>query len=407
MPVSEDLSVAYHQQDTDYYCGAACAQMVLDSIGTGLLNQDDLYSDNHTHSTTESGWYSAPDGVLWTMNALKPPSPTFNSYFVLDALDHEDSISRCIVWTIHHYKVAPIAMVYGSQHWIVVRGYTASAAPSGFGDTSYTISGFVVNNPWPPTPSWYNPASAPPPPHGGTDGCGDGGNRGVADEHISYTTWQTDYMTGVPGGHWAGKFIAVCDPDPPPTRPGRFREVLMRPLPGDRLIETDVAIARANEGLRVHGLLDKDPYKLAVQAGQAGTPVLVQRLDRQDSFYSIIPITEPSGAVPLAIAVDARTGVYLQSAVRRGAQGSVFTLNNRRSASRLVVGRRLQLPEPLGRLLIRPEAVCHYPILVWKPCRESLSPFYPFHLFTVGGHPIYVRSDGVVFTSLHDGYQGI
>ena len=105
--------------------------MVLDSIGAGLLNQDDLYSDNHAHSTAESGWYSAPDGVLWTMNALKPPSPTFNSYFVLDALDHEDSISRCIVWTIHHYKVAPIAMVYGSQHWLVVRGYTASAAPRG------------------------------------------------------------------------------------------------------------------------------------------------------------------------------------------------------------------------------------------------------------------------------------
>jgi hypothetical protein len=114
MPVSEDLTVAYHQQDTDYYCGAACAQMVLDSIGAGLLNQDDLYNDNHAHSTAESGWYSAPDGVLWTMNALKPPSPTFNSYFVLDALDHEDSISRCIVWTIHHYKVAPIAMVYGA-----------------------------------------------------------------------------------------------------------------------------------------------------------------------------------------------------------------------------------------------------------------------------------------------------
>jgi hypothetical protein len=42
MPVSEDLSVAYHQQDTDYYCGAACAQMVLNSIGTDVLNQDDL-----------------------------------------------------------------------------------------------------------------------------------------------------------------------------------------------------------------------------------------------------------------------------------------------------------------------------------------------------------------------------
>ena len=57
MTVSENLSVPYHQQDTDYYCGAACAQMVLDSLGAGLLDQNQLYSDNHSHSTTEAGWY--------------------------------------------------------------------------------------------------------------------------------------------------------------------------------------------------------------------------------------------------------------------------------------------------------------------------------------------------------------
>ena len=42
MPITENLSVPYHQQDTDYYCGAACAQMVLHSLGTGLLDQDNL-----------------------------------------------------------------------------------------------------------------------------------------------------------------------------------------------------------------------------------------------------------------------------------------------------------------------------------------------------------------------------
>jgi predicted double-glycine peptidase len=47
MPVHEDLSVSYHQQDTDYYCGAACAQMVLDQIGAGLLDQNNLYNENH------------------------------------------------------------------------------------------------------------------------------------------------------------------------------------------------------------------------------------------------------------------------------------------------------------------------------------------------------------------------
>jgi len=177
-------------------------------------------------------------------------------------------------------------------------------------------------------------------------------NRGVADEHIAYTTWQTDYMTGDPGRHWAGKFIAVCDPDPPPTRPGRFREMLMPRLPGDRIIDPTVAVARANEGLQVHGLLDRDSYRAALQSGRPGTPILVQRLDRLDSFYSIVPITEPTGTTPLVIAVDARTGVYLQSAVRSAAQGNVFVLNDRNAASQLVIGRTLQLTEPLGRLLV-------------------------------------------------------
>ena len=35
MAVHEDLAVQYHQQDTDYYCGGASAQMVLAQIGAG------------------------------------------------------------------------------------------------------------------------------------------------------------------------------------------------------------------------------------------------------------------------------------------------------------------------------------------------------------------------------------
>ena len=74
MSVSTNLALAYHQQDTDYYCGAACAQMVLDSIGAGLLDQDDLYADNHSHSTIDSGvnWATAPDGLQWTLNDRRP-----------------------------------------------------------------------------------------------------------------------------------------------------------------------------------------------------------------------------------------------------------------------------------------------------------------------------------------------
>jgi hypothetical protein len=111
MPVHEDLTVQYHQQDTDYYCGAACAQMVLETIGAGLLDQVGLYADNHSHSTIEPSWYTGPDGLTWTMNDRRPPA--FGNPFVLFTLANEDSISRKIAWTIHHYQVAPVALVYG------------------------------------------------------------------------------------------------------------------------------------------------------------------------------------------------------------------------------------------------------------------------------------------------------
>jgi len=48
--VHEALTVPYHQQDTDVYCGTACAQMVLESIGAGLQAQErHLYRRKEPH----------------------------------------------------------------------------------------------------------------------------------------------------------------------------------------------------------------------------------------------------------------------------------------------------------------------------------------------------------------------
>jgi len=270
MAVHEDLAVQYHQQDTNYYCGGACAQMVLAEIGAGLLDQDDLYADNHAHSVLESGWYTGPDGLTWTLNDRRPAS--FTNSFVLFALANEDLISRKICWTIHHYGVAPVAMVYGWAHWIVVRGYEASAAPATVGDNTYAIAAFDVNNPWPPTPM-----PGPPPPHTAADVCGSGGVRGIADEHISYATWQADYMTGIPSGYWSGKFVAVCDPEPPGDTPGRQQPPKRQP--GDALITPAVASRRALAGLKEYRLAERERWAAALKGTDPATPVLVQRLD--------------------------------------------------------------------------------------------------------------------------------
>ena len=404
MAVHENLTVAYHQQDTDYYCGAACAQMVLDSIGTGILDQDDLYADNHSHGTLEPGWYTAPDGLQWTLNDRRPAG--FGGWFALYALGSEDAISRKLVWTIHHYHVAPVPLVFGWAHWITVRGFDASAAPTNSADTSYSITAFDVNNPWPPTPSFYTPALAPPPPHGAADGCGTGGNHGIANEHITYATWQADYMTGVPSGHWSGQFVAVCDPDPPPAQFGVRRPAEKRRR-GDVLLTRKAAVESANAGMEQYGLLKRKEWSSILKGTTPGEPMLVQRLDRLDSFYYIVPFETRQKAVAAAASVDARFGNYRQAvALPEGGAGIIKTPSTE-AVRELVMDRRLQLEEPLGRIKIRKEAFCLYPTLVWKPCRESLSPFYPFYMFTIGFHRIYVRIDGQVFTALHDNVRGI
>jgi len=407
MAVQEDLTVAYHQQDTNYYCGAACAQMVLDSIGAGLLDQDDLYADNHSHSTIEAGWYTAPDGLQWTLNDRRPAG--FGGWFALYALGSEDAISRKIVWTIHHYHVAPVPLVFGWAHWIVVRGFDASAAPANSADTSYSITAFDLNNPWPPTPSFYAPAMPPPPPpppHGAADGCGTGGNRGIANEHITYATWQADYMTGVPAGHWNGKFVAVCDPDPPPTELGMQRPTQKR-LRGDVLLTRKAALERASRGLEEYGLLKRKGWNSVLKGTTPGDPVLVQRLDRADTYYYIVPYETRQKTIAGAVSVDARFGDYRQAiALPEGGTGIMRTPSTE-VVRELILGRRVQFEEPLGRIRIRKEAFCLYPTLVWKPCLESLSPFYPFHMFTIGSRRIYVRIDGQIFTALHDNVRGI
>jgi hypothetical protein len=400
MPAELNLVVDYHQQDTNYYCGAACAQMVFDSIGAGLLEQHDLYADNHNHSTAESGWYSGPDGMQWTMNHRRPAG--FANYFALFELADAELISRKIVWTLHHYQVAPIALVYGSAHWIVVRGYQVNAAPSGSGDTSYMIEGFDINNPWPPVPR----LDGLPPPHSHSDGCGTGGDRGIANEHITYNTWLNTYMTGVPGGHWAGKFVAICDPEPPAARPTQAQDKHER-LSEDRLISADEAAQAAFKGFDQYKLAQRDHWKPALRGIKPSTPLLVHRLDRPNEYYYIVPLENKKQATTAVANVDALSGAYMQAAMLPDQSSNPFAALPREQLLKTLLGRRHELPEPLGYVRLYEGAFCLYPTLVWRPCRESLSPYYPFHMVSIGDHRLYIRIDGQVFNQLTTDQKGI
>jgi hypothetical protein len=409
MTVHENLAVDYHQQDTDVYCGVACAQMVLNSIGAGLLDQTHLFNDVRNHTSEPLSWYTPPDGLTWAMNDHRPVG--FTNPFVLFNLNTEDAISRKLAWTIHHYQVAPIALVLGGNHWIVVRGYEASAAPASSGDTDYTISAFEVNDPWPPVPSFYLPPPPPshpaPPPHSATDNCGTGGNRGVANEHIAYSTWKSTYMTAnVYGTLWYGDYVAVCDPDLPAKKVGNI-EAPVRPFSGEKIISVKEAIKCASKGLERFDLPNRKGFSEAFKEAQPTKPVLVQRLDRTDSFYYIVPYGQKEKMVNAAVAVDGRFGDYQQSIALPTGRSPILSGLDKNRVLDKIVGQKIRL-ECSREFIIREEAFSLYPALVWKPCLESLSPFSPFHMVTVGDERIYIRVvDGLRFTQLHTNIGGI
>jgi hypothetical protein len=374
--------------------------MVLAETGAGLLDQGTLETDNHNHSVIETGWATAPDGLQWTLDNCKPTACAND--FALFALNTKDAISRKIVWTIHHYRIAPVALVHGWNHWIVVRGYEASAAPANPDDTSYCITSFDVNDPAPALT-----CTPPPPPHLVGDGCGTGGTRGIADQHVAYSTWQSDYMTGVPAKHWNGKFVAVCDSDPSPVRIGKQSPAPKR-MSGDRILTPDEAAACALAGLEQYGLREREPWKRSLAKTTPGTPILVQRLDRLDSFYYIVPMQVSRKVVPVLVCVDGRFGNYLQAGrIPDRGGNALHDLNfDPKVALELIRGHSINLGRK-GRLTVRKEAFALYPTLVWRPCRESLSPYVPFFMISVGSTRIYLRVDGQVVTRLHIHDRGI
>jgi hypothetical protein len=212
-------------------------------------------------------------------------------------------------------------------------------------------------------------------------------------------------MTGIPIGYWSGKFVAVCDPEPPGDTPGPARPPKREP--GERLISPAVAARRALAGVKEYRLADRENWAVALKATETATPVLVQRLDHLDRFYYIVPMQRSARRIPVLVSVDARYGLYQQAVAAPEGQTHLVPTLGREELMKLVVDRRFELDDRAGKLRVRAQALCLYPTLVWKPCRESLSPFWPFHMFTCGSRRIYIRIDGAVFTALHDMDRGI
>jgi hypothetical protein len=455
--VNIKLDVKYHRQDDWYYCGAACGMMILEFLNGGPIPGFNLWGGNmgqtnyfkigHT-VTRENGdpnaagvyiptlhqrfpWAIDPLGMAAVLASQRgPDTPNLDDHLYVLHRDNDCSAITQEMWYRMSVSGAPAAaLVFGRQHWVVVFGMDADKNPD-----SLQITGLWIHDPWPATAgSGYPPASFPyfeavpmesdqhrhlPE----NDRCGTAGDMGVASTWLSYAGWADTYMTGVPEqeieedtgrvcqSRWfeGGRFIAFMDhhhplpsPPPPPPPPQPLHKRATKPMSVGR-IKTRVLSA-----VKKASLMRARPWAKTVLSSRSGTPVLVDRLDRDEATYAVVPLIDPAGRIRLLTRMDAHTEEVLDCTRWRTAGAQRYPAITKEEAVQLVAGRTFRFPGSLSPVVVDPDGLGIHPRLVWKPCRESLSPLAPFYMMYYGRHRLFVRTDGAVFAHLSTAMGGL
>jgi len=388
MSVTKNLNVPFHGAAGPLLDGAAAAQMILDQIGTAV-DQITLDSTIQSNNVEPTLWHSDPEGMKGTLNFYKPAG--FGGYFVNYAKTTALEGSEKITYTLQRYEVATATLVFWGGMWLVVKGVQTDVDP--LAGNPYTIEGFWIHNPWEPSGS-------------------------ATGEYITYNpTWLTTYFTPISvqssttgqASQWSGQFVSICDPELPKLGPQALHPPKLAAR-GEQLIERSDVVRLAQDHVKAHDLVQEESFRRALEQAQPGEPELVHRLDIPHSFDYLVPFLRGQ-AVTAVLRVDGRFG-YLQQALSY-ADGVRFPritwdeVRQRLAQEVLEVTEWIAQEGCLGQCFPDKYQVfkgmfCLYPALVWVPCWESRSPFYPFYMVSIGSDRFYISSlDGAVYRRLH------
>lgn len=143
-------------------------------------------------------------------------------------------------------------------------------------------------------------------------------------------------------------------------------------------------VEAARLGVLDYGLERNPAVAHAIESGYPGTPLLVERLDKPENAYYLVPWVITEGVV-FVVMVNASSGNML----------AVTTF-----------------PKPISSPVVAPDEALNYaaqkfprhtfgePRLVWQPCQESTSPTRPFYQIPFDKGILYVDMGGSIFLEL-------
>ncbi|HYH47354.1 MAG TPA: hypothetical protein VEG34_16865, partial [Thermoanaerobaculia bacterium] len=371
-----------------HFCGAAAAMMILERLGQTGQRQDVLYESNHDNNRKAS-WFTDPFGMSATLrNSTNGTGRTFNAHLPTS----EPAGTAAIVDSLWNRNLPAAALVFKYQHWLVVADVETSVDPRS-GDP-YDLLLLSIRNPF-----WLKRTIA----HQPQDECR---SFDPADEVISYSTWIRDYFTGaafdspvVNGREPALQFISVREAAAPTVRAPKRPTEPAAPLASVQE-SARLAAARFRE-LRPQ---DERTAKAFGNRTEWRAPVQIERLDRPGT-WDYLNFFEGDG-VGGVLALRGSNHAF-RSVQFDGHETLRLLTDNGDLARQTVVERGEDLLRARRQLSSFARDAQRTPNLVWRPCRQSLSPALPFHEFKKGRQRYYVRIDGEVFDQLTHHEMGL
>ena len=160
-PMSPEANYAYHRQDNDQYCGAACVQMILQEsrqLDSASLYRDQAYIDSLFQPV--GTWRVAPEELVRVLNQAQGAVNWSKVETLCDPADPEtagmDMLTRLMDSAVGGMGAA-LVPVRQFDHWVVMtgRGLFPSLIPIPVGGGGSVASAHAewhvaVNDPWPP-----------------------------------------------------------------------------------------------------------------------------------------------------------------------------------------------------------------------------------------------------------------
>jgi len=355
-------SVPSYCQETNIWCGAACAQMILEGYPGGVehpFTQTHIWNRIQAHLDDPGvNWATDPDGLRDTLMELGGDPGVYWSIYA-------NSNAQSLMYTVAYWmtrRLFPVAtLVYGFQHWVVIVGVTTDVDPRL--QSSVSLQFIEIIDPWnPPCPTAIS---------------------GGVKSWMSGSNWYSNYWYtpgNIAASKWNGNYLAIVEP---PVKEGLAKAP--KQVEQGRVISESEAVEMAMSWIKKLNIYKREPYTLLSKT----KPLKPFLTNAKYKGYYLVPLGYEEGMISQgAVLINAYNGDFQEV--------GIFQRPIKYLTEELAVKIALNYLCACKDRDIRQARA----MLIFEPSEQSKSRFLPIWQITVEQMTVYVTMEGKVFEKL-------